>query len=163
MDKKAEAQREDMHKVTCQTYAALKEGKRCRHFKQGGNCTLKTQKCIEWLKVNNRDLFGHPLPAAAPAKPKPAPEKSKGATTQEPVQAPEPPVVRNITDEEIASFKALGAEVCLATDAGDIWLVPEYKDDGRQEILIEHAATLAVLCSAFNGARISRFEKINPT
>ena len=73
-------------------------------------------------------------------------------------------VVRNLTDEDIASFKALGVEVCLATEGcGDVWLVPEYSGrEDRKEISVRDAATLAAVCSAFPGARVTRFDKPAP-
>jgi len=81
----------------------------------------------------------------------------------EPRRAPdqEVPVVRNLTDEDVASFKALGVEVCLATeDCGEVWLVPEYTSrDDRKEISVRDAATLAAVCSAFPGARVTSYER----
>ena len=70
-------------------------------------------------------------------------------------------MVRNVTDEEVASFKALGVEVCIeSARAGDIWLVPEYQDETRQELRVDHAITLSVVCSAFPGAKIVAFQKV---
>ena len=81
----------------------------------------------------------------------------------EPRRAPdqEVPVVRNLTDEDVASFKALGVEVCLATeDCGEVWLVPEYTGrDDRKEISVRDAATLAAVCSAFPGARVTSYQR----
>jgi len=55
-------------------------------------------------------------PETEPAQPRLAP----GATT-------EPAPVRALTDEQIAFFKALGAEVCIGlAGGGSVWLVPEY-------------------------------------
>ena len=72
-------------------------------------------------------------------------------------------MVRNLTDEDIASFKALRAEVCMRSeDVGEIWLVPEYTGADRLEISVEHAATLTAICSAFPGARVVSFEKREP-
>lgn len=73
-------------------------------------------------------------------------------------------MVRNLSDEDIASFKALNVEVCLATeDCGQIWLVPEYTGRAdRKEISARDAATLAAVCSAFPGARVTSFEKTRP-
>ena len=66
-----------------------------------------------------------------------------------------------LTTADIASFKALNVEVCLATeDCGQIWLVPEYTGRAdRKEISARDAATLAAVCSAFPGARVTSFEK----
>jgi hypothetical protein len=89
-------------------------------------------------------------PSSAPPAP---PKKAEGVL----------PLVRNVTDEEVASFKALGVEVCIeSARVGDIWLVPEYQNENRRELRIDHAATLSVVCSAFPGAKIVSFEKVSP-
>ena len=111
-----------------------------------------------------RDLFG------APVRPRPAARSSREpepASTERSRPEPDPrdvPVVRNLSDEDIASFKALNVEVCLATeDCGEIWLVPEYTGRAdRKEISARDAATLAAVCSAFPGARVTSFEKTRP-
>ncbi len=69
-------------------------------------------------------------------------------------------MTRAITDAEIASFKALGLEVRLATaELGDVWLVPAYTGADRYELSIEHAALIAAVSSAFPGARVTAFRK----
>jgi hypothetical protein len=108
-----------------------------------------------------RDLFG------APVRPRPAARSSsepEPASSERSRPEPDPrdvPVVHNLSDEDIASFKALNVEVCLATeDCGEIWLVPEYTGRAdRKEISARDAATLAAVCSAFPGARVTSFEK----
>ena len=169
--------------ITCLRFEAIPGTRRCRHYLKGGACSLPDEfMCIEWLKANgyaapeslppveetpappppatppagdDRDLFGQAV-RRPPAPPTEKPRPDAGAPDAEPV-----PVVRNLTDEDIASFKALGVEVCLATEGcGEIWLVPEYTARGdRQEISVRDAATLAAVCSAFPGARVTRFEK----
>ncbi|WP_233607558.1 hypothetical protein ACIHQR_29925 [Corallococcus coralloides] len=68
--------------------------------------------------------------------------------------------LRGLTDEDIASFKALGAEVCFASEAyGEVWLVPAYTGQARKELTPEHAATLVRVLSAFPGSRVLSFEK----
>lgn len=140
-------------------------------------------QCIEWLKVNahsspaasteqpiqspptaqtrqptvDRDLFGNPVQSkerlrttsSKPQRTQPAPHAPA------PALSGKPPLVRNVTDEEIASFKALGAEVCIRTEAlGDVHLVPIYTDLERIEISIEHSITLTAICAAFPGAKV---------
>jgi len=141
--------------------------------------------CGEWVKVNggqdlpeakpdqptppepNRDLFGNPVlpdrprrgsnrgPATkvtAPTAPTAAPT---APPTAPPPAPPKPPLVRNITDEEIASFKALGAEVCIrSAEAGEVWIVPVYSGADRMELSVEHSITLTTICSAFPGAKV---------
>jgi len=61
--------------------------------------------------------------------------------------------------EEISSFKALDAEVCIACDAGEIWLVPEYTGHKeRKELSLRDAATIAAISAAFPGATVTSFE-----
>ena len=92
-----------------------------------------------------------------------SPARPQHDDAPEPRRPPEQdvPVVRNLTDEDVASFKALGVEVCLATEGcGDVWLVPEYTGrDDRKEISVRDAATLAAVCSAFPGARVTSYER----
>jgi hypothetical protein len=91
------------------------------------------------------DLFGNPIPE--PKRTRRSKRTQQRGTHQRPSAArpstpsstlPVPPnegegvlpLVRNMTDEEVASFKALGVEVCIeSARAGDIWLVPEYQDE----------------------------------
>lgn len=62
------------------------------------------------------------------------------------------------TPEDIASFKALGAEVCLQSDLfGELWLVPSYTGQPRREIIPEHVATLIQVTKVFPGARVTAF------
>ena len=77
--------------------------------------------------------------------------------TGEPPPIPEAvPVVRTLSDADIASFKALGVEVRLATEGlGDVWVVPAYTGADRQELSVDHAALIAAVASAFPGARVT--------
>ncbi|GAC1599325.1 MAG: hypothetical protein NVS3B20_21180 [Polyangiales bacterium] len=64
--------------------------------------------------------------------------------------------MRNVTDADIASFKSMGIEVCIATESGgEVWLVPAYTGQPRKELSVEHAALIAATCSAFPGARVT--------
>ena len=88
--------------------------------------------------------------------------KQVGPKPADPSQPyPEPVFVRGLTDKDIASFKALGVEARITNDViGDIWLVPEYTDQDRKEIAVEHAATLIAICAAFPGAMVASYNKI---
>lgn len=87
--------------------------------------------------------------------PKPAPIAKVSTADRDAV------LVRNLTDEDIASFKALGVEVCFASEGiGEVWIVPEYTEQERREIRIDHAATLTAVCAAFPGAKVTSFEKL---
>ncbi|WP_375743693.1 hypothetical protein NR800_37405 [Corallococcus interemptor] len=111
------------------------------------------------------DLFGHPLPEAGSKKlaPAAASKPSPPAPSLD-VKGPNSEVslaaLRGLTDEDIASFKALGAEVCFASETyGEVWLVPAYTGQARKELTPEHAATLVRVLSAFPGSRVMSFEK----
>lgn len=134
---------------TCPHYDPVPGGKRCRQYLEGGACARPDEfMCIEWLKAN-----GHPVPPpAATTEPTAAPPDPQAGV---PVDAP---LFGRLTDEHIASFKALGAEACIGlAGGGSLWLVPEYRDPSRDELSAEHAATLAALCAVFPGARILSF------
>ena len=148
--------------------------------------------CVEWLKANGHtvppptpdsdkqskgtaqaspapesrptDLFGN----AVPVRPAPAPAVRSPASPPGVERLPsapeseERPAPRGLTTEDIDSFKALGAEVCMRSAAfGEVWLVPEYTGDGRKEITPEHAATICRVLDAFPGSQVVSFEK-NP-
>ncbi|MDF1522242.1 MAG: hypothetical protein P1P87_05415 [Trueperaceae bacterium] len=108
-----------------------------------------------------RDLFGAPVRSRPTARSAREPEPTSPERSRPELDPRDVPVVRNLSDEDIASFKALNVEVCLATeDCGQIWLVPEYTGrTDRKEISARDAATLAAVCSAFPGARVTSFEK----
>lgn len=171
--------------ITCPRYEPKPGTKRCKHYLKGGACALPDEfMCVEWLKANGHAV-PEPLPPVEVEPPPPTPPPSFAPKVDrdlfgQPVErtrtprpqhddAPEPrrasdqevPVVRNLTDEDVASFKALGVEVCLATEGcGEVWLVPEYTGrDDRKEISVRDAATLAAVCSAFPGARVNSYER----
>jgi hypothetical protein len=161
---------------SCSYYSPKPGSKRCRHYLQNGACDRPDElMCVEWMKANNqskpeqpskektnddvdRDLFGNPLPPRPKPVEKSQPEIAKPDPSEPlPIEAP---LVRNLNDEEIASFKALGVEVCIKSDdVGEIWMVPEYTGQDRKEISVEHAATLSAVCAAFPGAKVASFEK----
>lgn len=114
--------------------------------------------------VTDRDLFGAPVQGEPTRR---APDEREATIPSPPrtsleADVREVPVVRNLSDEDIASFKALNVEVCLeAEGCGEIWIVPEYTGrTDRKEISARDAATLAAACSAFPGARVTSFEKL---
>ena len=163
----------------------------CHYVKGGACALADALMCSEWLKANGpkpgpspahveapapkepppaaakpndvaRDLFGAPI---APPAPK-GPPKKKMERVASPPPAPPAEVaaggpIPRISDDDIASFKALGVEVCLRSDAiGEVWLVPEYTERDRREITPEHAATLRLIVDAFPGAQVVAFEKL---
>jgi len=166
---------------TCLDYDPLPGSKRCRSYLSNGGCAREDHfMCEEWLKANGqaapppveakpepaRDLFGNPLPDEPPAK-KPlvqveAPPSPKASSVAaNPTADGDVPLVRNLTDEDIASFKALGVEVCIASEEiGEVWIVPEYTEQARRELRIDHAATLTAVCATFPGAKVTSFEKL---
>lgn len=111
------------------------------------------------------DLFGNPAPELAPPKETPKPAPSSAAATIPTKPADDHAVtrpLRGLTTEDIESFKALGVEVCMRSEAfGDVWLVPAYTGRDRREITPEHAATICRVLEAFPGSRVVALEK-NP-
>ncbi len=147
--------------------------------------------CTEWLKANGHaepsapaptpqptaepepseaaqsqaatDLFGNPLPEPEPVSRPAGQVRREAPADPTPIDpAEDTPPTRGLTTEDIESFKALRVEVCLSSDAlGELWLVPEYTGQERQEITPEHAATICHVLQAFPGSRVVAFEK-NP-
>ena len=128
----------------------------------------------EALASSPLDLFGNPNPDFQPTEVTPAaPPKSSGRPQGTPAVPPpatstptndadtaERPPLRGLTTDDIDSFKALRAEVCLSSDAfGEVWLVPDYTGQARKEITPEHAATICRVIEAFPGSRVVSFEK----
>lgn len=118
-----------------------------------------------------KDLFGNPV-AEKPA-PKAATRSlpiasADSRATESTVASESTPAIdvdqlRGFTNEDIASFKALGVEVCLHSEAyGELWLVPAYTGGPRKEITPEHAATVMRVLSVFPGSRVTAFEKTTP-
>jgi len=108
------------------------------------------------LEAPARDLFGQPVrsqPAAALVKARP--DQPKRAIEPEPEPPGEPDPVRGLTTEDLESFKELGVEVCLRSEAlGEVWLVPERTGQDRKESTPELAATIVRVGSAFPGSRV---------
>ena len=103
-------------------------------------------------------MFGAPV---APAPPRRPPVSAAPPVPSAPPAEPGPPLVRNVTDEQIASFKALGVEVCIRSEhLGDIYLVPEYTGADRAELSVEHSVALTAICSAFPGAKVVQFRRV---
>ena len=167
----------ELAEFTCPDYDALPGSKRCRSYLGNGGCAREDHfMCEEWMKANGhavqppsetppaRDLFGNALPDEPPPKklatekpstPKPSPVSDQLIADRD------VPLVRNLTDEDIASFKALGVEVCIASEEiGEVWIVPEYTGQDRRELRIDHAATLTAGCATFPGAKVTSFEKL---
>ena len=174
----------------CSHYESLPGEKRCRHYLKSGACARSDEfMCVEWLKANGQaipqamglaakdqaaetsmpepkpatDLFGKPLPAPPAVvqkkKPTSAPALPRASTSPEKEEGPPP---RGLTTEDIESFKALGVEVCVSSEAlGQVWLVPEYTGKDRKEITAEHAATICRVLEAFPGSTVVAFHK-NP-
>src|SRR5690606_29999127 len=120
---------------TCPDYEALPGSKRCRSYLGNGSCAREDHfMCEEWMKANGhavpaqveatpepaRDLFGNPLPEEPPPKEPdratPAPTPKRVPDAEQPPTERDAVLVRNLTDEDIASFKALGVEVCIASE-----------------------------------------------
>ncbi len=171
---------------TCPHYEPKLGSKRCRHYLEGGACARPDEfMCVEWLKANGHavppvgplpsepepaaksqtrpatDLFGRPLPEPEPARPSKAEPPTPTVRRPQPADQPEErEPLRGLTTEDIDSFKELGVEVCLRSEAfGEVWLVPKYTGRDRKEITPEHAATICQVLQAFPGSQVVSFEK----
>jgi hypothetical protein len=165
--------------IDCPKYLPLPGSKRCRHYLDGGACSLASEfMCVEWLKRNRRVVpHDHPAQTSSPSvteshvpmAPPAAPERDQRAPTvpaapmplafeSQPAGAITPRVA--IPQDALDSFRALGVELCIRSEElGEVWLVPGYTGQARKEITHEHAATLRLLLEAFPGGRIAAFEK----
>lgn len=164
-------------KITCPRYKRSSDGRRCVHYHAGGRCARpggSDAVCVEWVKVNGApaplggrpgprpepgphlDLFGNPTQPTTPRRGSSRPPVAKSTDRAAPPTATtKPPLIRNVSDEEVASFKELGAEVCIRSDeVGELWLVPKYTGADRQELSVEHSITLTTICAAFPGAKV---------
>ncbi|MCC7536614.1 MAG: hypothetical protein IT379_10395 [Deltaproteobacteria bacterium] len=155
--------------VSCPKYEPVPGSKRCVHYLPNGACARPDElMCVEWLKANGHEA-APPPPTPAPLErnllgelvrrePPPARTKPRPAHVAASAPVTPTPIVHTLRDEDIASFKALGAEVCLASDdLGEVWLVPAYTGQDRLELSVEHAALLAAVGAVFPGARVTRF------
>ena len=152
--------------VSCPKYEPAAGSKRCVHYLPNGACARPDElMCVEWLKANGHAAAPPPTPAplernllGEPVRREPPPPRAKPQPTAPSAPAPPTPIVHTLRDEDIASFKALGAEVCLASDElGEVWLVPAYTGQDRLELSVEHAALLAAVGSVFPGAKVTAF------
>ncbi len=175
---------------SCPHYLALPGSKRCESYQEGGTCARSDRfLCSEWEKLNRSrhaptpptsevaaktepgttdgptDLFGNPAPELDLRREEPKPEVEPTNEVPHRIavdEMEESLPARGLTDEDIESFKELGAEVCLRSESfGEIWLVPEHTGRDRKEITPEHAATICQVTQTFPGSQVVSFEK-NP-
>ena len=148
----------------CEHYSPLSGSKRCAHYQPGGRCArIPNGKCVEWLKVNApaeqppKPTFAltHPTSPRVPDSP-PSPHEAPGRGSPRPTAA----CACGITAADIASFRDLRMEVCLETDAGEIWLVPEYSKRPRVELSPTHVAFMVHVLRAFPGARVRSVSRL---
>lgn len=108
-----------------------------------------------------QDFFGAPPPLDR-SKPGPSTTAAVAPPPRSELPAPRPvdpePSERALSDEDVASFKALRAEVCITSPTvGEVWLVGEYSGGDRREISAEDMAKLSAICAAFPGAQVVSF------
>ncbi|HMA95984.1 MAG TPA: hypothetical protein VKP30_25030 [Polyangiaceae bacterium] len=113
----------------------------------------------------NRDLFGNPIELPAP-KPRLAPSASTSVAAPRqpkplPIVTPQGTApVRAVNEADVTSLKACGIEACIDNDKlGPVWIVPEYTDESRHELKIEHAMVIAVVASVFPDARVTALRR----
>jgi hypothetical protein len=154
--------------VTCKKFERAPSGL-CKHYTEAGYCALPDELvCVELSKQKQarreqartskpavqRNLLGEPVPVVpekpAPRKPPPAqvtPTPKRSTATQ-------PNTPFGLTQEDVDRFKADGIEVLLESAGGDIWLVPELTGADRQEMTVEHLATVIHVAGILPGARL---------
>lgn len=147
--------------ISCHRFVADAGGRRCRHYQEGGFCGLDTEfRCVEWMKKNGQQEEAERILRMQAEELGLVPKKpaSPTAATERTL------LLHRLSDEDVASWKALGVEVCIASDeVGEVWLVPEYTGrSDRRELRIDHAVALTAVCGAFPGARITNFTRRVP-
>jgi hypothetical protein len=66
-----------------------------------------------------------------------------------------------VSEADIASFRAMGAEVCLLSpEIGEVWVVPELTGQDRREVLPEQVAMLVNTAVAFPGSRVVALRRV---
>lgn len=99
---------------------------------------MSPDPCVEWVKWNSP---AHAIPVAVAASARP------------------PAAPYHISAADIVSFRALGVQICFHADTlGELWLVPSYTSQPRNEITPEHVATLDRVLEAFPGAQVAAFQ-----
>ncbi|MBK7537534.1 MAG: hypothetical protein IPI49_19620 [Myxococcales bacterium] len=152
--------------ITCRWYVRG-AGKRCAHYGAGGSCALPNiATCIEWLKVNPAAVGSQPTAATGVDSPLSAGAGSDHAEATPAAVASAAPgevVARHPSDlrppltvDDVASFRALGVEVCCVSPAlGEFWLVPAHTGKPRHELTPEHVLVLSQVLARFPGAHIA--------
>ena len=165
------------------------QGKRCLHYVPNGTCALPDGfMCVEWLKRNappqghvrslpvlvaseprlgghdqpqvERDLFGNAVSPSASSTKSPVPSLAPVKPAVTPVPSIEVSDLPGMTAQDIQSYRELGLEVRFRAEAcGDVWLVPAYTGQPRQEITPEHAALILRVLSVFPGSLLVAFER----
>jgi hypothetical protein len=117
--------------IGCPSYQPVPGSRRCANYVSAGGC----------------DLLDRLTCSEQPARTAPA------------LDLPSEPVA--LRPEDLASFQALGAEVCIESPTlGELWLVPAYTDAERREITPEHAMKVAAIVRAFPGAQPSQWIRL---
>jgi hypothetical protein len=154
--------------VTCKKFERAPTGL-CKHYTEAGYCALPDELvCIELSKqkqarleqarpskpVVQRNLLGEPVPNVPekPALRKPSPRPVTPAAKRSASSEPNAPF--GLTQDDVDRFKEDGIEVLLESAGGDIWLVPELTGTDRQEMTVEHLATVVHVASVLPGARL---------
>ena len=156
--------------VTCRKFERASTGL-CKHFTEAGYCSLPDELvCIELSKQRvrhleqvrepkpkptvQRDLFGEPV-ALVPERAV-ATKASAAATKPRTRPAADPALAQpfGLTPDDVARFKGDGIEVLLGTPGGDVWLVPALTTADRQELTVDHLATVVHVASVIPGARL---------
>jgi hypothetical protein len=156
--------------ITCPDYDAAEGSRRCRDFLQGGGCARADRlECTEWRKANPLRPRASELPASPPLAPRglPVPPAATDAVvTRDRVEALAlaPPRASTaptfLSAADVASFRDLGAEVCLASpELGSVWIVAAPTGQDRRELTPEQLAVLVNACIALPGAHVVAIDR----
>jgi hypothetical protein len=110
---------------------------------------------FEAMRGVPHDLFGVPV-QSQPARPR----REMAAST--PPSEKRERFLGPVTDEHVAALERRQLEVCVRSEAfQELWLVPAYTGEQRNEMTFRDAATLAALCAAFPQAAVTSFRRVD--
>lgn len=168
----------------CPEYRQLPGSKVCQHYAGNRSCSLETGiLCVEWLRRNpghyDEGTTELMLDMVRSLK-KPVRDVPSGSSSQTSTSAPHrratvpaggPQVSaalglavdgRELASPSVADVErlaALGYELTLETDAGELTLVPKYTSQDRVELSFADSRTLAAIASIFPGSKLRRLRR----
>jgi hypothetical protein len=166
--------------ITCSLYVAEAGRARCQFYPGAGICNVRSpalQECSEWRKVNPALPTPAPVEQQAACAPSsrsaglplfdPNARTTTGSSAELPAaarafvpSASDPVALVGLSASDVADWKARRTELCVQSAVGELWIVPEYRDDSRLELSVDHVATVVAIASAFPGARVQEVRRL---